>query len=93
MAHSYRGLFALNLFCTEYLTLLRPFQTFAIFLTTIGVSAIIITILVVAHNGRRSAKWVFTSFEPQSGWPDGWSFCIGLLQAAYGLSATGMITS
>lgn len=55
--------------------------------------AILITILVVAHNGRRSARWVFTSFEPQSGWPDGWSFCIGLLQAAYGLSATGMVTS
>ncbi|KAJ5273637.1 hypothetical protein N7478_008762 [Penicillium angulare] len=68
-------------------------ETFAILLTMLGVTAIIITILVVAHSGRRSAKWVFTSFEPQSGWPDGWSFCIGLLQAAYGLSATGMITS
>jgi hypothetical protein len=68
-------------------------QYFAIFWTLIGVSAIIITILVVAQNGRRSADWVFTSFEPQSGWPDGWSFCIGLLQAAYGLSATGMVTS
>ncbi|OQE19511.1 hypothetical protein PENSTE_c015G03908 [Penicillium steckii] len=72
---------------------LTHLETFAIFWTLVGVTAILITILVVAHNGRRSAKWVFTSFEPQSGWPDGWSFCIGLLQAAYGLSATGMVTS
>ncbi|KAJ5741766.1 hypothetical protein N7533_011175 [Penicillium manginii] len=72
---------------------LTHLETFAIFWTLVGVSAILITILVVAHNGRNSAKWVFTSFEPQSQWPDGWSFCIGLLQAAYGLSASGMVTS
>ncbi|KAE8151351.1 amino acid/polyamine transporter I [Aspergillus avenaceus] len=72
---------------------LTHLETFAIFWTLAGVSAIIITILVVADNGRRSAKYVFTDFSPQSGWPDGWSFCVGLLQAAYALSATGMITS
>ncbi|KAJ5179810.1 hypothetical protein N7492_003020 [Penicillium capsulatum] len=72
---------------------LTHIETFAIFWTMVGVTAILITILVVADGGRRSARWVFTSFEPQSGWPDGWSFCIGLLQAAYGLSATGMVTS
>jgi amino acid transporter len=81
---------AIPAFGNRWLTLI---EYFAIFWTLIGVSAIIITILVVAQNGRRSADWVFTSFEPQSGWPDGWSFCIGLLQAAYGLSATGMVTS
>lgn len=71
----------------------RALKTFAVFWTLAGVTALIITILAVANNGRRSAEWVFTGFEPQSGWPDGWSFCIGLLQAAYALSATGMITS
>lgn len=65
----------------------------AIFWTLIGVTALVITVLVVAAHGRRSAEWAFTGFEPQSGWPDGWSFCIGLLQAAYGLSASGMVTS
>ena len=65
----------------------------AIFWTLLGVTAIIVTVLVVAAHGRRSAEWAFTGFEPQSGWPDGWSFCIGLLQAAYGLSASGMVTS
>ncbi|CAI7634399.1 unnamed protein product [Penicillium bialowiezense] len=68
-------------------------ETFAIFWTLVGVTSLLITILVVARHGRRNAEWVFTSFEPQSGWPDGWSFCIGLLQAAYGLSASGMVTS
>lgn len=47
----------------------------------------------MAKNGRNSAEFVFTSFEPRSGWPDGWSFCVGLLQAAYATSSTGMIIS
>lgn len=53
--------------------------------------AIIITILVVAKNGRRSAEYAFGHFEASSGWPAGWSFFIGLLHAAYATSATGMI--
>lgn len=81
---------AIPAFGNKWLTYL---ETFAIFWTLVGVTAIVITILVVADNGRHSAKYVFTSFEPQSGWPDGWSFCVGLLQAAYALSATGMVTS
>ncbi|PLB44399.1 amino acid transporter [Aspergillus steynii IBT 23096] len=81
---------AISAFGNRWLTHL---ETLAIFWTLGGVVAIIVTILVVAAHGRRSAEWVFTSFEPQSGWPDGWSFCIGLLQAAYGLSASGMVTS
>ncbi|CAG8190921.1 unnamed protein product [Penicillium olsonii] len=28
-----------------------------------------------------------------SGWPSGWAFCVGLLQAAYATSSTGMIIS
>lgn len=55
--------------------------------------AIIIAILVVAKDGRRDPEWVFTHFENNSGWPDGWSFCVGLLHAAYGTSSTGMIIS
>lgn len=53
----------------------------------------IITILVLAKHGRRDAKYVFTHFETDSGWPDGWSFCVGLLQAGYATSSTGMITA
>jgi amino acid transporter len=55
--------------------------------------AIVITILVMAKEGRRDAAWVFGHFETESGWPAGWSFCVGLLHAAYATSSTGMIIS
>ena len=53
----------------------------------------VICILVVAAEGRRSAKFVFTHFEASSGWPEGWSFMVGLLHAGYATSSTGMIIS
>ncbi|KAK7702700.1 hypothetical protein SLS57_011251 [Botryosphaeria dothidea] len=68
-------------------------DTAAIFWTFAGVLAIIITCLVLAKSGRRDAEWVFTEFVPSSGWVPGWSFCVGLLQAAYATSSTGMIIS
>ncbi|KAL4792240.1 amino acid/polyamine transporter I [Aspergillus venezuelensis] len=68
-------------------------EYFAIFWTLAGVIAIDVCLLVIAKEGRQSGKWVFGHFEPQTGWPDGWSFCIGLLQAAYATSSTGMIIS
>ncbi|KAJ4196210.1 hypothetical protein NW759_016406 [Fusarium solani] len=68
-------------------------DTAAIFWTFAGVTAIIITILVIAKDGRRDAKWVFTHFENNSGWTDGWAFCVGLIHAAYATSSTGMIIS
>lgn len=51
------------------------------------------TVLAIAKNGRHNAEYVFTTFEPRSGWTAGWSFCVGLLQAAYATSSTGMIIS
>ncbi|KAF7556206.1 hypothetical protein G7Z17_g1606 [Cylindrodendrum hubeiense] len=68
-------------------------DTAAIFLTIAGVLAIIITCLVLAKHGRHTAEYTFTNFEVSSGWTPGWSFCIGLLQAGYGTSSTGMIVS
>ncbi|EKG14416.1 Amino acid/polyamine transporter I [Macrophomina phaseolina MS6] len=68
-------------------------DTAAIYWTFAGVLAIIVTCLARAKGGRRSAEWVFTDFEPNSGWVPGWSFCVGLLQAAYATSSTGMIIS
>ncbi|KAJ4178002.1 hypothetical protein NW755_013489 [Fusarium falciforme] len=65
----------------------------AIFWTFAGVIALIIAVLVVAKEGRRDAEWVFTHFENNSGWTDGWAFCVGLLHAAYATSSTGMIIS
>ncbi|KAG9234910.1 amino acid/polyamine transporter I [Amylocarpus encephaloides] len=68
-------------------------DTFAIFWTFAGVIATVVCVLALAKEGRNSAKFVFTHFEPTSGWPAGWSFCVGLLQAAYATSSTGMIIS
>ncbi|KAF5246282.1 hypothetical protein FAUST_1399 [Fusarium austroamericanum] len=65
----------------------------AIFWTFAGMMALAITVLVLAKEGRRDANYVFTHFEVSSGWPGGWSFCVGLLQAAYSTSSTGMIIS
>ncbi|KAI6708602.1 hypothetical protein JHW43_008861 [Diplocarpon mali] len=68
-------------------------DTFAIFWTFAGVICIVVCVLALAKGGRRSATFVFTDFEPASGWPAGWAFCVGLLQAAYATSSTGMIIS
>ncbi|EAU29283.1 conserved hypothetical protein [Aspergillus terreus NIH2624] len=81
---------AIPAFGNKYLPWL---EFFAIFWTLAGLLAITVCILVLARGGRHTGKWVFTHFEPQAGWPAGWSFCIGLLQAAYATSATGMIIS
>jgi amino acid transporter len=54
---------------------------------------VIVCVLAIAKEGRHSGEYVFTKFEPQSGWPVGWSFCVGLLQAAYATSSTGMVIS
>lgn len=63
------------------------------FWTFAGILAILITVLAVAKEGRRSAEYAFTHFEPTSGWPAGWSFMVGLLHAGYATSSTGMVIS
>ncbi|KAK7733026.1 hypothetical protein SLS53_008355 [Cytospora paraplurivora] len=68
-------------------------DTAAIFWTFAGTIAIVVCILALAKEGRHSGEYVFTSFEPRSGWVPGWSFCVGLLQAAYATSSTGMVIS
>ncbi|KAF2247096.1 amino acid transporter [Trematosphaeria pertusa] len=69
-------------------------DTFAIFWTFAGLIAIVVCVLAIAKNGRHDASYVFGEFDPSnSGWPAGWSFCVGLLHAAYATSSTGMIIS
>ncbi|KAK1750375.1 choline transport protein [Echria macrotheca] len=81
---------AISIFGNRFLHLL---DTFAVFWTFAGLIAILVTVLAVAKNGRREASFALGDFEPTSGWPDGWSFCVGLLHAAYATSSTGMIIS
>ncbi|XMA14847.1 hypothetical protein WAI453_007638 [Rhynchosporium graminicola] len=88
---------AITIFCNLVSALgnkwLPWLDTFAIYWTFAGVFAIVICVLALAKEGRRSAKFVFTDFEPLDGWTPGWAFFVGLLQAAYATSSTGMIIS
>lgn len=61
--------------------------------TSSSVLIIVITLLVMAKT-RRSAEFVFTHYDASaSGWPSGWSFFVGLLQAAYTLTGYGMVAA
>lgn len=89
---------AITLICNSVAALANKWlpwlDTFAIFWTFAGVIAIIVCILAIAKEGRHNASYVFGEFDPSnSGWPAGWSFCVGLLHAAYATSSTGMIIS
>lgn len=45
-------------------------------------------------DNRRDAKFVFTQFDASaSGWPGGWAWFVGLLQAAYVLTGYGMVAA
>ncbi|KAJ9641679.1 hypothetical protein H2204_002741 [Knufia peltigerae] len=68
-------------------------DTMTIYWTFGGVFAILICVLVIAKNGRNSGSFALGEFQANTGWTPGWSFCIGLLHAAYATSATGMIIS
>ncbi|KAH7390474.1 polyamine transporter TPO5 [Pyrenochaeta sp. MPI-SDFR-AT-0127] len=93
----YLFFFGITLVCNSISSLgnryLPYLDTAAIFWTFAGILAIAITTLVVAKNGRNDAEYVFTYFDSNSGWPDGWSFMVGLLHAGYATSSTGMIIS
>uniref|UniRef100_A0A8H7N8C7 Amino acid permease/ SLC12A domain-containing protein n=1 Tax=Bionectria ochroleuca TaxID=29856 RepID=A0A8H7N8C7_BIOOC len=86
---------ALTLLCNLVSSLgnrwLPYLDTFAIYWTGIGLLTMVICILVLAKQGRHSASYAFGHFEPLSGWPSGWAFCVGLLHAAYATSSTGML--
>ncbi|CAO1638316.1 unnamed protein product [Sympodiomycopsis kandeliae] len=59
-----------------------------------GAVVIIILIAVLAKSAstvpRRSAHDAFVLFQNSSGWPDGWSFFVGCLNAAYTLTGYGL---
>ncbi|CAM0140795.1 unnamed protein product [Umbelopsis sp. WA50703] len=47
---------------------------------------LIITVALALTPNKPSAKWVFSFFENDTGFPDGYAFFIGLLQCQYTLS-------
>lgn len=71
--------FSVNVFCAKYLDLINKI---CIYWTSASVIIIIVTLLVMSDN-RRDAEFVFAHFDASaSGWPSGWAWFVGLLQAA-----------
>ncbi|KAI5464830.1 amino acid/polyamine transporter I [Mariannaea sp. PMI_226] len=79
-----------NAFGSRYLDLINKV---CIYWTAASVLIILVTLLVMSDN-KRSAAFVFGHYDASaSGWPSGWSFFVGLLQAAYTLTGYGMVAS
>lgn len=67
-------------------------NTASMYWTSASVLIILVTVLVMSPT-KRSADYVFTTFENSSGWRDGWAFFVGLLQASYTLTGYGTLSS
>ncbi|KAH7022127.1 amino acid/polyamine transporter I [Ilyonectria destructans] len=79
-----------NAFCSRYLDIINKV---CIYWTAASVVIILVTLLTMADT-RRSGEFVFSHYDASaSGWPEGWSFFVGLLQAAYTLTGYGMVAS
>ncbi|CAM1508165.1 Fc.00g050130.m01.CDS01 [Cosmosporella sp. VM-42] len=48
-------------------------------------SVVIISIVLLSISDKTDAKFVFTSFQNETGWPDGMAWMLGLLQSALSL--------
>jgi len=82
--------FLINAFGSRYLDL---FNKICIYWTAASVLIILITVLTMAPS-KRSGAWVFGHYDASlSGWPSGWAFFVGLLQAAYTLTGYGLVAS
>ncbi|ORY75441.1 amino acid/polyamine transporter I [Protomyces lactucae-debilis] len=82
---------AVNVFLAAYL---EEINQICIYWTGASVIVIVVTILTMARGGRRSADFVFSNYDTsRAGWAPGWSFFVGLLQAAYTLTGYGLVAS
>ncbi|KAF2767478.1 putative GABA permease [Teratosphaeria nubilosa] len=83
--------FLVNAFGSKYLDLINKL---CIYWTASSTLIILVTLLSMARSGRRSADFVFTHYDASaSGWPAGWAFFVGLLQAAYTLTGYGLVAA
>ncbi|KAL1969340.1 hypothetical protein VTN77DRAFT_9532 [Rasamsonia byssochlamydoides] len=79
-----------NIFFSRYLDLINKV---CIYWTAASVVIILVTLLAMADN-KRSGEFVFAHYDASaSGWPTGWAFFVGLLQAAYTLTGYGMVAA
>ena len=75
--------FLINAFATKLLPLIT--QT-AFIWSIAGFAIISITLLACASPKYQSGSFVYTDFINETGWPDGFSWLLGLLQGAFGLT-------
>ncbi|EON61788.1 hypothetical protein W97_01005 [Coniosporium apollinis CBS 100218] len=81
---------AVNIFGAKYLDIINKV---CVYWTGASVVIIMITLLAMADE-YRSAAFVFGHYDDSaSGWPTGWAFFVGLLQAAYTLTGYGMVAA
>ncbi|KAF3931051.1 hypothetical protein ABW20_dc0104557 [Dactylellina cionopaga] len=81
---------AINAFFSKHLNLLN---TICMIWTAASVLILLIVLLATARH-RNTAEYVFAHYDASaSGYPSGWSFFVGLLQAAYTLTGYGMVAS
>ncbi|KAF9633953.1 Amino acid/polyamine transporter I [Lasiodiplodia theobromae] len=82
--------FCVNVFGAKYLDLINKI---CVYWTAASVVIILVTVLAMAPS-KRSGEFVFAHFDASgSGWPSGWAFFVGLLQAAYTLTGYGMVAA
>ncbi len=82
--------FLVNAFCAKYLDFINKL---CIYWTGASVLIIFVTLFAMSDN-YRSGEFVFAHYDASaSGWPAGWSFFVGLLQAAYVLTGYGLVAS
>lgn len=83
--------FLVNVYLAKYLDFINKL---CIYWTAASVLVILITLLAMAKGGMRSGEYVFAHYDPSlSGWPSGWAFFVGLLQAAYTLTGYGLVAA
>ncbi|KAF2031616.1 amino acid permease-like protein [Setomelanomma holmii] len=81
---------AVNIFGSKYLDLINKI---CIYWTASSVIIILVVLLSMA-DVKRNASFVFGHYDASaSGWPSGWAFFVGLLQAAYTLTGYGMVAA
>lgn len=52
---------------------------------------LVVSIVLLATSEKTSARFVFTTFQNETGWPDGVSWILGLLQSALSLIAFDVV--
>ncbi|EME47359.1 hypothetical protein DOTSEDRAFT_145936 [Dothistroma septosporum NZE10] len=82
--------FLINAFGARYLDIINKI---CIYWTAASVVIIMVTLLAMSDN-YRSGEFVFAHYDASSsGWPSGWAFFVGLLQAAYVLTGYGLVAA